>query len=170
MITNGLAITRNVELITRRDLAAHTIVSNALLSFGDAIGAAAISVGSVEQEVDEISGEVFVAKNYVHANGLLSAAAAAVYTCPSGWAARITAAVITNIDGATQTCTIYITPSATAVGNSNIVLDAKSLATLVSYSVAELVNQILTAGCKVQALGGNANVISMTLSIEETQL
>lgn len=98
----------------------------------------------------------------VTAKTLVNAAFAAnsdtiVYTVPTGLRTIIDKFTATNTDGSSQTLNVNLIPSSGSVGDSNLIMDATSIATLATKDFTELQNQILSAGDKISV---NASVAS----------
>jgi hypothetical protein len=95
----------------------------------------------------------------------LTGAAAAYYTAPTGTRAVLKSVVLTNTTVGAVLVTVYLVPSGGAVGAATTLISALSLATNVSYTCPELVNQVIEAGGSLQALGLNVTLVASGVEI-----
>lgn len=101
----------------------------------------------------------------------LGVAAAAIYTCPTGFRATVKQLTATNTTATARTVTFYIVPSAGAASATNTIVSAKTIPPtgLGNISLADLfAGQVLNAGDAIHALASAATAISvMGGTIEE---
>ena len=91
-------------------------------------------------------------RQLVEAQLLTASATSALYQAPDSTVASIQGATLLNTTAGVVTCTVYITPKATAPA-VQYALVSVNLAAGKSYLCPELVNQKVTAGHEIHALG-----------------
>jgi uncharacterized membrane protein YjjB (DUF3815 family) len=93
-------------------------------------------------------------QNYVH-EGAILAAAAGVQGAAVGTLTKrvITAAALVNTTAAPVAASVYLVPSGGAADASRCLISARTIAPGETYFCPELINQGLSAGGTVQALG-----------------
>lgn len=90
----------------------------------------------------------------------LATSAAVLYISPTNTTTAIRKIVFTNTDTAACTFSVYIVPSGSSAGVTNIIISAFSLAPGQAYIASELSAIILGAGASLQALASSANKIN----------
>lgn len=91
---------------------------------------------------------------YVFDGGLLGAAAATQGTAVPALTTRVLkAASLINTTASPIAATVYLVPSGGTAGGANTIISARTVAAGESYPCPELVNQGVSAGGAVQALG-----------------
>lgn len=89
---------------------------------------------------------------------------AATYYTATNVKAQIQALTLTNTSAGAVTVTVYLVPDGGTAGDSNTVLDTKSINAGESYKVIEAIGQWLEAGGTIQALASSATAITLVAS------
>ena len=92
---------------------------------------------------------------------------AAIYTCPSGTAARVLKCTVTNDTTTVATCTFHKVASGGALGDDNFILNAKSISSQATYECPEVVGQVLDAGDAIHAFGSVATQLTVVIDVVE---
>lgn len=90
-----------------------------------------------------------------------------LYTSDTGVTAAIDAATVTNVSGSNATVSINLVESGSSAGVSNLIVDTKTLIPNESYSLPEIVGQILNTGDFISAIAGTASAIVIRVSGRE---
>lgn len=91
-------------------------------------------------------------KQLVESQTLSASAASALYQAPTSTVASIQGATLLNTTGGVVACSVYITPQSTAPA-TQYQLVSINIAAGKSYLCPELVNQKVSAGHEIHALG-----------------
>ena len=94
------------------------------------------------------------------AGTVLTNAAVTYYTAPSGVAARINNATVTNFDTVVRTVTVSIGANATA---TQVIL-VKALQPNETYNCPELVGKTVPSGVVIQALASANTAVNLSIS------
>jgi len=97
----------------------------------------------------------------------LAAAAATLYTCPTGTRARILKCTATNDTTTAVTFTIYLVPSGGAADATDLLINTKALGSQASYTCPEVTGHVLEPGDTIQGLASIADQVTLTLSVVE---
>lgn len=89
----------------------------------------------------------------------LTGTAAVYYTAPNNTKAVIKSAALVNTTAAAIAGTVHVVPVAGAPGAANTLISARNIAAGETYTCPELVNQVLTAGETLQALGNGLTLV-----------
>ena len=92
---------------------------------------------------------------------------ATIYTAPSNTTAQVVFANCTNESGGALTFTIHVVQSGGSLADTNIYVDAKSLAGGGSDMVPEIVGAILSPGDFIIAFGSAGSALNLKLGIKE---
>jgi hypothetical protein len=102
-------------------------------------------------------------------SGSLLTGSAATYYTASNVTTRIDKMTATNTDTSARTITVYLVPNAGTAGDSNIIIDAKSILPGETYTCPEGVGHVVQNGGTIQALASTAGVVSfMSSGVEIT--
>lgn len=97
----------------------------------------------------------------------LAAAAAALYTCPTGTRARILKCTATNDTTTAVTFDMHLVPSGGSADATNYLINTKTLGSKESYTCPEVVGHVLEPGDTVQGVASSANQVTVALSVVE---
>ena len=73
----------------------------------------------------------------------------------------------TNTSGSNATLSINLIPNAGSAGNDNLIVDAHAIAPGETYTLPEMVGQVLEAGSFISTLASAANAITIRASGRE---
>ena len=96
--------------------------------------------------------------------GQPAAANTTLYTCPANTEVRIVAATITNDAAAAKYISFHLVPSGGSVGDTNLILNQKTIGDKESYTLPELVGHILEAGDLISAIAETADILTVHIS------
>ena len=99
--------------------------------------------------------------------GQLAAAAATLYTAPTGTRARILKCTVTNDTTTAVTFVLYKIPSGGAAGADNTIINTKTLGSQESYTCPEVVGHCLDPGDFIQGYASAANQVTIFISVVE---
>lgn len=103
------------------------------------------------------------------AGGTLTNATATYYTVPASVKTRIDAFSIVNYSATAATFSLWLVPSGGSAGNTNILIQARSVAPGNSARVPEALGQWLLGGATIQMSASANTAITITASgIEQT--
>lgn len=88
-----------------------------------------------------------------------SDSASVEYIAPTNTHAIIDKFTATNLDGSSQTVSIYLVPSGGSAGNDNLIVKEKSISSGDTESIDELKNHTLNSGDSIQVLASIASKI-----------
>ncbi len=89
------------------------------------------------------------------------------YTAPSGTRTIIDKFTVTNIDASSRTISIYLVPSGSIAGNSNLIVKDLAVAAGATDDVDEMKNQILNAGDFIEVVASSATTCVIRASGRE---
>lgn len=97
----------------------------------------------------------------------LAAAAAAIYTCPTGTRARVLKCTACNDTTTAVTFNIYLVPSGGAADATTILINTKTLGANESYTCPEITGHVLEPADSIHGVASAANQVTMALSLVE---
>jgi len=97
----------------------------------------------------------------------LAAASAALYTCPTGTRARVLKCTATNDTTTAVTFNIYLVPSGSGEGVTNLLINTKTLGDKDSYTCPEVVGHVLEPGDAIEGVASVADQVTIVLSLVE---
>jgi len=83
------------------------------------------------------------------------------YTAAAGTKVLIDKFTATNTTGSAATLSVNLVTSAGSAADSNLILDAKSIAAGETYTCPEIVGHVLAAGDFISTLAGTASAITI---------
>ena len=107
-----------------------------------------------------------MARTYKNARAVLSTTAADVYTCPANTTAIVLQAQIANTTSAAAAATVQWTDSSNSAAVTRLMTGTPIPANQGMSAIGSS-KLVLEAGDKIQAYGGTASAIELTLSILE---
>ncbi len=87
-----------------------------------------------------------------------------LYTVPAASTVIIDKFTATNTDGSTHTLNVNLIASGGSASATNLIMDAASIATLVTRDFTELQNQILATGDQISCNASSSSVVNVRVS------
>lgn len=95
---------------------------------------------------------------------MLTGSAATYYTVPANTKTLIKKLTLTNTDSVARTITLHLVPTGGSASATNMILDARGVATLDTLEAFEVEGQLLNAGDTIQALASTTSVVNIQAS------
>lgn len=92
---------------------------------------------------------------------LLTASAVTYYTAPANTSTLIKKLTFTNTDSVARTVTVHLVPSGGAATATNMLVDARPIATLDTFECFEAEGAMLNTGDFIQALASTTSVVNI---------
>jgi hypothetical protein len=87
-----------------------------------------------------------------------------LYTCPTGAKVKVIAATVTNDTTTSAYLSAHRVPSGGSVGDTNIIINQKTVGSRESMALWELLGQVLEAGDFISAIAETADQLTVHIS------